>query len=98
MAKHVTCPANVSKQTTLLDGFDIGPPKWRVCGRGLIRSVHEVMNDFEHFDSFLPHPLLLDQACHLYMILVIQNYNCMQKNLLNQGERSISPKTYIYFQ
>ena len=24
--------ANVSKQTTLLDGVDFGPPKWRICG------------------------------------------------------------------
>ena len=24
--------ANFSKQTTLLDGIDVGPPKWRVCG------------------------------------------------------------------
>ena len=37
--------ANVSKQTTLLDGADVGPFKWRVCGRGLNRSVLEGMND-----------------------------------------------------
>ena len=36
---------NVSKQTTLLDGVDVGRPQWRVCGRGLNRSVYEGMND-----------------------------------------------------
>ena len=36
---------NVSKQTTLLDGVDIGPSIWRVLGRGLNRSIHEGMND-----------------------------------------------------
>ena len=34
---------NVSKQTTLLDGIDVGPAKQCVCWRGLNRSVHEVM-------------------------------------------------------
>ena len=33
------------KQITLLDGVDVGPSKWGVCGRGLNRSVHEAMND-----------------------------------------------------
>ena len=37
--------ANVSKQTTLLDSVDVGLSKWRVCGLGLNRSVHEGMND-----------------------------------------------------
>ena len=36
---------NVSKQTTLLDGVDVCSSKWRVCWRGLNRSVHEGMND-----------------------------------------------------
>ena len=36
--------ANVSKQATLLDGLDISPLKWRVCGCGLNRVVHEGMN------------------------------------------------------
>ena len=39
----VQCQANVSKRTTLLDGVDVGLPKWRVCGRGLNRFVHEGM-------------------------------------------------------
>ena len=36
--------ANVSKQATLLDGLDVSPLKWRVCGCGLNRYVHEGMN------------------------------------------------------
>ena len=36
--------ANVSKLATLLDGFDVSPLKWRVCGRSLNRLVHEGMN------------------------------------------------------
>ena len=30
---------------TLLDGVDVGPLKWRVCGCGLNLSVHEGMKD-----------------------------------------------------
>ena len=44
MAISVQRHANVSKQATLLDGLDVSPLKWRVCGCGLIRSVHEGMN------------------------------------------------------
>ena len=36
--------ANVSKQATLLDGLDVSPLKWRVCGCGLNRFVHEGMD------------------------------------------------------
>ena len=36
--------ANVSKQATLLDGPHVSPLKWRVCGCGLNRFVHEGMN------------------------------------------------------
>ena len=35
----------VSKQTMLLDGVDVGPPKQHVCWRGLNRYVHEAMNN-----------------------------------------------------
>ena len=35
---------NISKQTTLLDGADVGSPKYRVCGRGINQSVHEGIN------------------------------------------------------
>ena len=36
--------ANASKQATLLNGVDVGPLKWCVCGCGLNRFVHEDMN------------------------------------------------------
>ena len=38
----------VSKQTTLLDGVDVDPPKQRVCWRGLNRYVHEAMNSISN--------------------------------------------------
>ena len=44
MAIRIQRHANASKQTTLLDGIDVGPPKWRVCRRGLNQIVHEGMN------------------------------------------------------
>ena len=44
MAIRVQHHANISKQTTLLDGIDVSPLKWRVCGCGLNRFVHEGMN------------------------------------------------------
>ena len=39
---------NISKQTTLLDGVDVGPPKQRLCLRALNRSVHEAMNNISN--------------------------------------------------
>ena len=48
MAICVQCHANVSKQTTLLDGVYLGQPKWRVCGHGLNRYVHEGMKDISY--------------------------------------------------
>ena len=44
MAIHVQHHPNVSKQATLLDGLDVSPLKWRVCGCGLNRFVHKGMN------------------------------------------------------
>ena len=44
MAIPVQRHANFSKQATLLDGLDVSPLKWRVCGCGLNRFVHEGMN------------------------------------------------------
>ena len=40
MAIRIQRPANVSKQATLLNGLDVSPLKWRVCGCGLKRFVH----------------------------------------------------------
>ena len=31
------------KQATLLDGVDVGLPKWCTCGRGINYSVHKGM-------------------------------------------------------
>ena len=45
MVIHIHHHANVSKQTPLLDGNDVGPFKLLVCGDGLNRSIHEGMND-----------------------------------------------------
>ena len=44
MAIRVQPYAIVSKQAMLLDGLDISPLKWRVCGCGLNRVVHEGMS------------------------------------------------------
>ena len=44
MAIRVQRNANVSKLVTLLDDVDLGLLKWRVCGCGLNRFVHEGMN------------------------------------------------------
>ena len=44
MVIRVKRHANVSKQATLLDGLDVSLLKWRVCGCGLHRFVHEDMN------------------------------------------------------
>ena len=53
MVIRVQHHANVSKQTTLLDGIDVGPSKWRVCGCGLNRSVHKGMNDVSNIKVHL---------------------------------------------
>ena len=45
MAIHDQHHANISKLTTLLEGVDVGLPKWHVCGRGINRFVHEGMKD-----------------------------------------------------
>ena len=44
MAIRVQRHTNVSKQAKLLDGLDVSPFKWRACGCGLNRFVHESMN------------------------------------------------------
>ena len=43
MVIRVQHHANVSKQTTLLDGVDVCPSKWRACGRGF-KSMNDVSN------------------------------------------------------
>ena len=48
MRIHPRRQTNVSKQTRLLDGVEVGPPKQRMCWRGLNRSVHEAMNNISN--------------------------------------------------
>ena len=48
MSIRVQSHANVIKQITSLEGVGVGPPKWRVCGRGLKRSVNEGMTDISN--------------------------------------------------
>ena len=48
MAICVQCHSNISKQTMLLDGVEVGQPKWCVCGHGLNQSFHEGMNDISN--------------------------------------------------
>ena len=45
--------AHVSKQATLLDGLDVSPLNWRVCGCGLNRFVHEGMNHISNVEVYL---------------------------------------------
>ena len=53
MTIRVQRHANISKQATLLDGLDISPLKWRVCGCGLNRFVHEGMNHVSNVEVHL---------------------------------------------
>ena len=53
MAIRVQRHANVSKQATLLDGLDVSPLKWRACGCGLNRFVHEGMNHISNVEVHL---------------------------------------------
>ena len=53
MAIHVQRHANLGKQATLLDGLDVSPLKWRVCGCGLNRFVHEGMNHISNIKVYL---------------------------------------------
>ena len=48
MTIRVRRQTNASKQTMLLDGVDVGPPKQRVCWRGLNGAVHEAMNNISY--------------------------------------------------
>ena len=53
MAIRVQRHTNVSKQETLLEGLDVSPLKWRVCGCGLNRFVHEGMNHISTVEVLL---------------------------------------------
>ena len=53
MAIQVQCQTNVSKQTALLDGVDVGMPKQHVFWRSLNRSIHEAMNNILNVKVYL---------------------------------------------
>ena len=53
MAIRVQHHVNVSKEATLLDGFDVSPLKWHVWGCGLNRFVHEGMNHISNEEVHL---------------------------------------------
>ena len=53
MGIRVQRHTNVSKQATLLDGFDVSLLKWRICGCGLNGFVHEGMNHFSNVEVHL---------------------------------------------
>ena len=50
MAIRVQRHANVSKQATLLDGLDVRPLKWNICGCGLYPFVHEGTNHISNVE------------------------------------------------
>ena len=45
--------ANVSKQATFLDGLDVSPLKWRVCGCDFNPFVHKGMNHISNVEVHL---------------------------------------------
>ena len=53
MAIRVQRHTNVIKQAMLLDGLDVSPLKWRICGCGLNRFVHEGMNHISNEEVYL---------------------------------------------
>ena len=50
MVIRVQRHTNVSKQATLLDGLDVSPLKWRICGFCLNQFVHEGMNHISNIE------------------------------------------------
>ena len=53
MAIRVQRHPNVSKQAALLDGLNVSPLKWHVCGCGLNPFVHEGMNHISNVEVHL---------------------------------------------
>ena len=86
MAIRVQRHANVSKHATLLDGLDVSPLKWRMCGCGLNRFVHEGMNHISNVEVHLKtrsgnvNIQLCTQRCyrrHICKPLVVYRFYCM---------------------
>ena len=53
MAIRVQRHSNISKQAMLLDGLDVSLVKWRICGCGLNRFVHESMKHISNAEVHL---------------------------------------------
>ena len=63
--------ANVSKQATLLDGLDVSPLKWRVCGCCSNRFVHEGMN---HISNVKVHLKTRSGNVNIYLTMLRDEY------------------------
>ena len=64
MVIRVQRNANVIKQTTLLDGIDVGLPNLRICRSGLNQSVHEGMENISIVKVHLrTHSGNIDSGC-----------------------------------
>ena len=72
MAIRIERHANFSKQATLLDGLDVSPLKWRVCGCGLNRFVHEGMN---HISNVEVHLKTRSGNVNIYKCIPGQNFS-----------------------
>ena len=51
MTIHARRQTHFSKQTTLLDGFDVGPPKQRVCNRYVYEAINNISKVKIHFKT-----------------------------------------------
>ena len=75
MTIYVQRHANVSKPATLLDRLDVSLLKWRICGCGLNRFVHEGMN---HISNVKVH--LKTRSGNINIFYYIQS-NEIQENM-----------------
>ena len=85
MAIRVQRHANVSKQATLLDGLDFCMLKWRVCGCGLNRFVHEGMNHISNVEVHLK-----DRNGNV----IIYSKTCVKRPLKNRQNKDLDDKWY----
>ena len=68
MALRVQC--HISKQATLLGVLDVSLLKWRVCGCGLNRFVHEGMS---HISNVNVHLKIRSGNVNIYLYLYYQS-------------------------
>ena len=89
MAIRVQRHANVSKQATLLDGLDVCPIKWRICGCGLNRFVYGGMDDISNVTAHLK---TSSENVNIFDMLIA--YGVWR---LQQIQISIMTQGHIYF-